>query len=82
MILKDNKSTFVMDTKQEAKVLSEREVEVLLLSAEGHSLKQIAEMLNISVDTVDTHSRNVVGKLSARNMKHAIATALRNKLID
>lgn len=71
-----------MDTKQDVKVLSEREAEVLRLSAEGNSLKQIAEMLSISIDTVDTHSRNVVGKLSARNMKHAIATALRNKLID
>lgn len=62
--------------------LSARETEVLLYSAEGHSLKQIADMLSISADTVDTHSRNVVKKLGANNMKHAIALAFRGGLID
>lgn len=71
-----------MDTRPEVKTLSERETEILKLSAEGHSLKQIAVLLNISEDTVDTHSRNVVSKLEAKNMKHAIANAFRNGIID
>jgi DNA-binding NarL/FixJ family response regulator len=70
-----------MDTGPEVKTLSERELEVLKLSAEGHSLKQIAVLLNISEDTVDTHSRNVVNKLNAKNMKHAIANAFRKRVI-
>ena len=62
--------------------ITEREMQVLKLSAEGHGLKQIADMLGITIDTVDSHSRNVVDKLNARNMKHAIATAFRQKLTN
>ena len=72
---------FFMNTKQVVKELSERELEVLRFSADGYSLKEIADLLTISVDTVDSRSRSVVDKLNARNMKHAIATALRNKII-
>ncbi|MBX2904096.1 MAG: helix-turn-helix transcriptional regulator [Chitinophagales bacterium] len=71
-----------MEAKPEVKTLSERETEVLKLSAEGCGLKQIAILLNISEDTVDTHSRNVVSKLEVKNMKHAIATAIRKRIIE
>ncbi len=70
-----------MNTKQVVKELSERELEVLRFSADGYSLKEIADLLKISVDTVDSRSRSVIDKLNAKNMKHAIATALRNKII-
>lgn len=61
--------------------LSVRELEILELAAGGYSNKQIADMLNISAATVDTHSRTIVTALDANNMKHAIAIALRNNII-
>jgi DNA-binding CsgD family transcriptional regulator len=38
--------------------------------------EQIANQLNVSVETVRTHVRNVIRKLQARNRVHAIALAL------
>lgn len=64
------------------KVLSEREVEVLALSADGYSNKQLAAKLHISDDTIDTHNRNIVAKLGARNMKQAIAIGIRTGVIE
>jgi DNA-binding CsgD family transcriptional regulator len=70
-----------MSTKANIRVTN-REIEVLKLSAEGYALKQIAALLNISADTAETHSRNLMAKLQAKNMKHAIAIGLRNRLIE
>jgi DNA-binding CsgD family transcriptional regulator len=44
--------------------------------AEGMTAEQIANQLNVSVETVRTHVRNVIRKLQARNRVHAIAMAL------
>lgn len=44
--------------------LSPREMEVLLACAEGQSTKEIAEMLNISVRTVETHRNSIYRKTS------------------
>ena len=46
------------------------------LMAEGMTAEQIANQLNVSVETVRTHVRNVIRKLQARNRVHAIALAL------
>ncbi|MBK7149347.1 MAG: helix-turn-helix transcriptional regulator [Bacteroidetes bacterium] len=62
--------------------LSEREKEVLQLTANGENMKMIADLLFITQDTVDKHSRNIVSKLQARNMKHAVAIGIRTKLIQ
>lgn len=61
--------------------LSEREKEVLQLTANGDTMKMIANCLHISTDTVDKHSRNIVTKLKAKNMKHAVAIGIRKKII-
>ncbi len=62
-------------------ILSEREIEVLQLAADGYCNKEIATQLEISNDTVDTHNRRLSSKLEARNMKHAVAQGFRKKLI-
>jgi DNA-binding NarL/FixJ family response regulator len=56
--------------------LSPREKEIMHLMAEGMTAEQIANQLNVSVETVRTHVRNVIRKLQARNRVHAIAMAL------
>ncbi len=62
-------------------VLSNREQQTLSLIADGYATKHIAERLNISVDTVETHRKNLLRKLDAVNMAEAIATAFRNNLL-
>src|SRR4051794_19052472 len=56
--------------------LSPREREIMHLMAEGLTADAIANQLNVSVETVRTHVRNVIRKLQARNRVHAIALAL------
>jgi DNA-binding CsgD family transcriptional regulator len=55
--------------------LSERELEVLRLLAEGRSNREIAETLIIAVGTVKTHVHNICGKLEAPTRGRAVARA-------
>jgi two-component system NarL family response regulator len=59
-----------------ANALSQREREVVSLAAQGLTSKEIADNLSLSRATVETHFRNAVRRLSARNRTHAIALAL------
>jgi DNA-binding CsgD family transcriptional regulator len=62
--------------------LSDRELEVFLLLAEGLTDAEIGQKLNISSKTVNYHVENVKRRLGAKNRVQAIATALRRRLID
>jgi DNA-binding NarL/FixJ family response regulator len=59
----------------EAAHLTEREVDVLRLMANGESNKVIAATLDISVDTAKKHVRNVIDKMQARSRTHAAIIA-------
>jgi LuxR family transcriptional regulator, maltose regulon positive regulatory protein len=52
--------------------LSEREVEVLAMMAEGFSNRVIGERLFISTGTVKTHAHHIFQKLEVKNRKQAI----------
>lgn len=74
---------FASETRAEADVhLSGREREVLQLSADGLSTKQIASELSLSESTVKTYLRTLFEKLGAEHRAHAVALALRSRLID
>lgn len=62
------------------KPLSAREREVLQLIAEGHSTKQIATLLHLSVKTVETHRRQIMEKLRIYNVAGLIKYAVREGL--
>jgi len=55
--------------------LSERELEVLQLIAEGLTNQEIAARLFLSLHTVKVHNRNIYGKLGAHNRTQAVAKA-------
>jgi DNA-binding NarL/FixJ family response regulator len=60
--------------------LSPREIEVLALIADGHSNKEIAVQLVLSVRTVERHINNIYRKIDAQNKADATAYALRHNL--
>lgn len=62
--------------------LTERELEILPLIAQGHSNKTIAKELFVAVSTVRTHLKNLYSKLSAHSRTHAIARARELNLLD
>jgi LuxR family maltose regulon positive regulatory protein len=55
--------------------LSERELEVLRLMADGLKYKEIADKLVISVNTVRHHTRNIYGKLDVNSRAQSVARA-------
>ncbi|MHC4855324.1 MAG: response regulator [Planctomycetota bacterium] len=57
--------------------LSGREREVLQLVAEGHTTKQIAEILNLSTKTIDSHREHIMEKLGIRNVAGLTRYAIR-----
>lgn len=62
--------------------LTRRQREILQLLADGGSTVAAARELGLSEETVKTHTKNVLGRLGARNRTHAVAIALRESLID
>jgi len=67
---------------QSADGLSEREREVLQLIAEGYTNKQIAEILSVSIKTVQAHRTNLMHKLDLHDRGELIKYAIQKKIID
>jgi len=62
--------------------ISERELEVLQLIAEGLTTKQIADKLHLSFHTVMTHRKNMMAKLGLNNTAGLIVYAVKENLIS
>ena len=62
--------------------LSEREKEILICVAKGMINKEIADSLNISINTVITHRRNITRKIGIRSIPGLTVYAILNGLID
>ena len=60
--------------------LSDRETEILQLSARGYTINEIAQAIFISPDTVKFHRRNLFEKMRVNTMTEAIAYAVNNNL--
>lgn len=63
-------------------VLSEREIEIVQLIAQGLSSQQVADKLFISVRTVETHRKNILSKLNLNNVAGLIRLAFQQGLIS
>jgi DNA-binding NarL/FixJ family response regulator len=62
--------------------LTHRQREILQLLANGESTTVAARELDLSEETVKTHTKNALARLGAKNRTHAVAIALRECLID
>jgi len=68
--------------EQQFDVLTPRELEVLKLIAEAHTSKEIAELLFISIKTVERHRQNILDKLGMRDRVELTRYAIRRGLIQ
>jgi DNA-binding NarL/FixJ family response regulator len=62
--------------------LTPREREILQLLAEGKGNKEIAEFLQISVKTAETHRANIMLKLDFHSITELVRYAVRNQIIQ
>ncbi|MGZ3625018.1 MAG: response regulator [Ktedonobacteraceae bacterium] len=63
-------------------VLTDREMEVLRLIAQGKSNKEIAHDLQVVEDTIKTHVRHILAKLSVQSRTQAVLSAVRLGMIS
>ncbi len=61
--------------------LTSREREVLQLLAEGKSNKEIAQLLALSLKTVDTHRSNIMSKLGLHSVVELVHYAIRERIV-
>lgn len=61
--------------------LTEREHEILLLMAQGHSNQELANELFIAVKTVKTHVSNILSKLDVQDRTQAVVYAFQQELV-
>ncbi len=62
-------------------ILSKRELEILPLVAKGYGNKEIAEMLYISVKTVEAHKAKIMEKLNLKSKPELVEYALKKEIV-
>ena len=62
--------------------LSAREIDVLKLVAQEYSTNEIADLLFVSVNTVESHRKSLMKKLDVKNVVGLIKFAMRHKLVE
>jgi two-component system response regulator NreC len=81
MLLDDYRVRLRYEGKDEADLLTEREREVLQLVAEGKTNQEIADLLTLSIKTVQTHRAHVMEKLDAHDRTDLVKYAIRMGMI-
>ena len=61
--------------------LTPREIEVLKLIATQYNSKEISKLLHISINTVETHRKNLISKLNVKNVVGLAIYAVKNNII-
>ena len=68
-------------TAPRGSVLTPREHEVIKMLAEGNSVRRIAEILGLSVKTVEAHKFNLMRKLDIHNKAQLVTYAIQKKIV-
>jgi len=66
----------------EIDTLTEREIAVLKVVSGGNTNRDVANKLDISLDTVKQHMKNIASKLGTRDRAHAVTIAIKRGIID
>src|SRR4029453_8093791 len=74
--------SFLARPNREGSTLTNRERGVVQLIAEGHTNKQIANILNISLKTVETHRAAIMRKLNLSSSAALVRSAIRNRIVE
>ena len=74
--------SFLVQPGTEKATLTTRERGVVQLVAEGHTNKQIARLLSISLKTVETHRATIMRKLNLSSSAGLVRYAIRHKLVE
>jgi DNA-binding NarL/FixJ family response regulator len=61
--------------------LTEREINVLQMLAEGKSNKQVAAAMNVSIRTVESHRNRIMHKMNFESFSHLVRFAVRKSLV-
>jgi DNA-binding NarL/FixJ family response regulator len=72
----------VGEGEQPREILTPRELQILKLIAEAHSSKEMAQMLVISIKTVERHRANILEKLGMRDRVELTRYAIRRGLVE
>ncbi len=80
LVAEDYKQGLLQEKASSTPLLTEREREVLQLLAEGHSTKEIAGVLGISVKTIESHRQQIMAKLKLDNVAALTKYAIREGL--
>jgi len=79
-------SEWLLVTDREAAIdkseLTERERSILKLLAEGYGNKEVADLLHISVKTVETHRAHIMSKSESHNLAALVIYAIKKGLVD
>jgi two-component system response regulator NreC len=82
LLLEDYLNHDLRNEKDDPNALSSREREVLQLIAEGKTSREIAEILNLSVKTVQSHRTSLMQKLDLHDRGELIKYAIQKKIIE
>ncbi|WP_167619668.1 LuxR C-terminal-related transcriptional regulator [Maribellus sediminis] len=70
----------IVPERSTSKLLTSRELDILKLFCKGYTYKEIANNLNISPRTVETHKKNISTKLNVRSTAEMVEYAVHNNL--
>lgn len=81
-VVDTDKANKVNEYSCEGMNISDREVEIITLIAEGYSNKEVADKLFLSTHTVTTHRKNIMNKLGVNNTAGLVLFAVRENLVS
>jgi DNA-binding CsgD family transcriptional regulator len=63
-------------------VLSARERQVLAMISSGHTNRQVADTLGISINTVESHRKHIIDKLDLHSTADLVRYAIRHGIVN
>jgi DNA-binding NarL/FixJ family response regulator len=76
------KAQEAVDAEAEFPRLTSRETEIVQLLAEGKTSKEVANLLSISLKTVETHRSHIMSKLGVHSVAELVRYAIRERIVD